>query len=328
MQLLVITTPPDVQLACLTMEVTEQQSLMLVAAAADSDDCYMELPIQSTSLKKNSSRYGRVFHETGQWFLESFLTGHFRINEQKELLEVNRAKALNDGDLIECQGYTLMFSDFSPWKETVSDAPVLKENVSPENSVFSVLEPEALSSSDDVNDPFEELEKEAGTASEASVEVSIKTSGQSNIVVQNGMENERQKSLINVLADFNDDAPLHEQPLWTGDQQLNFRDDFLSGHPLSTQPVNPEHKICLVSESLDNSHFQQALINSLLMTLKSVSPEAIAKMTEQPARKLFQKNDKQWLENCQQTFDQLINSNAFKQQYLRYLRTCYKESCE
>ena len=174
MQLLVITTPPDVQLACLSIEVTEQQSLMLVASAEKNDSCYMELPPESAGLDKAASRYGRVHYEAGHWVLESFLSEHFRINEQEESLEINRAQALADGDLIECQGYTLMFSDFSPWKTIAPEAVVLKENVSSETSVFSVLGPGVAPLPDEVNDPFEWLDQEAGSVRQATIDVFIK----------------------------------------------------------------------------------------------------------------------------------------------------------
>ncbi len=328
MQLLVITTPPDVQLGCLSIDVTEQQNLMLVATATRDDSCYMELPTKSAGSDRSSSRYGRVFHETGQWFLESFLVGQFTVNEHEDSLEMNRAQPLSDGDLIECHGYTLMFSDFSPWKTMVRDEPVLRADVPSETNVFSVLDPEAQSDPDQVNDPFEWLDQRTDADEKTVVDIAIKTSSHSEVVPELNRGNERQKSLINVLADFSDDAPLNEQSLWTGEQQLNFRDDFLSGHPLSTRPSVVESDVNPVLHALNDTQFQQALLCSLSMTLGLVSPEVMAKKVELPARKFFQNKEKEWQSGCQKAFDELINSNAFKQQYLRCVRTCYEESCE
>ena len=348
MQLLVISTPQDVQQACLSMEVTEHQSLALVEQASENDCCVMELPAKVIECRDGRQlRYGRIFHEEGQWFLEAFLADQFRVNEQGQTLEANRPQPLVDGDLIECHGYTLMFSDFSPWKRVNQQESVLKETVvseigasktenaesghsesdHSEKSMYSTLRPDLQRDAEEVNDPFELLEQAAEKEKTEPVEVPIKTAISAVDAVSTPPVNTRQGPLIDVLADFNDESSTHDQPMWTGEQQLNFCDDFLSGHPLAVEPEMTSSSQDPVVRALDDGHFQQALIKSLLETLQSVSPEELIEQVEQP-KSWFRKKKNDWLAVCQQAFDQQTSSDDFQKKYLRCLRTCYEEMCE
>ncbi|TMO53709.1 hypothetical protein CWC18_21070, partial [Pseudoalteromonas aurantia] len=69
-----------------------------------------------SAASQEKEQYGRIVEDSGQWSLESYCAELFTLNHAEEPLPRGGKKDLQDGDLISCKGYQLMFSNFSPWK--------------------------------------------------------------------------------------------------------------------------------------------------------------------------------------------------------------------
>ncbi|WP_062268613.1 hypothetical protein [Endozoicomonas arenosclerae] len=273
MQIQIIATPPGEMLTCLSFSVPEGE----VATIGNTTASKIALPCAASQEKE---QYGRIVEEGGQWSLESYAPELFILNHSQDALPRGETKDLNDGDLISCRGYQLMFSNFSPWKP---DQPPTSEQESTEviESLETLAAESGVGSQDPgfLDDPFLVGEPKATPQPRVSSEVHLQLPDEAIQKSAPGLVQGITPGLIDVLADegFQNEPFEQSETLWSAELQLKQTNRMMAHFPAESDrlPAQPAQEPLPVTSL--NEPMNKAILMALEETLKELEPERLMK---------------------------------------------------
>ncbi len=283
MQILIISLPPGEQAASLTHTVDANEVVI-----GRGSDCQIQLPDRQQ--KELEGRHVRLFLEDTKWYLENISSKLVQVNYQDIIAKESHQILLNDGDIITCGGYRLMFS-YLPPKGTSEQyarmpAPGDEDSLTGKSSVYPSVIPEVM----DLYDPFDHAILQGSEKTEVDNTDLPALFSEERELSDKGLllQNNNAFSLIDVLANDpdKDDEWVINRHLWgqdNNDNKVSVQDYSRPLPELSDLQTSNESKdrATLIQGKQQESRIHQAMLYALKSVLETLSPDTMKKALQQ-----------------------------------------------